>query len=265
MLGNSANNHRYLAQFGNRSLQNGTNTQPNFDNSANSNWPLNSSTQLAPVSESAFTHQQFQLLKSQMQAIKYLTKSPGQGPMPQNLISFVTNPASSYPTDPYLPAPTRNDNAINPSFPQSTATMPNIPANSTDTKLNAELVEKKKGKRGPKPRNKDQPKKMTKKQIREEEQRLAAEKRREDLEQQIRVKQEQSHLMLQDQPSLVQPKLEPQSQLQSQSQLQPLSQLHNSFNPLPNKAISSLPILLLLCYWTRLLMRKTKIPKLLFQ
>ena len=43
-----------------------------------------------------------------------------------------------------------------------------------------EIPEKKKGKRGPKPKN---PKKPTKKQLREEEQRLALEKQRQELEQ----------------------------------------------------------------------------------
>ena len=57
-------------------------------------------------SESAFTTQQFQLVKSQFQALKYLLNKPGANnpPIPQNLISFVTNDRSAVPSGGYLPA-----------------------------------------------------------------------------------------------------------------------------------------------------------------
>ncbi|ODV78096.1 uncharacterized protein CANTADRAFT_91528 [Suhomyces tanzawaensis NRRL Y-17324] len=56
--------------------------------------------------ESAFTAQQFQLVKSQFQALKYLLKNPGPGTpqIPQNLIEFVTTERSAFPNGPYLPS-----------------------------------------------------------------------------------------------------------------------------------------------------------------
>lgn len=56
--------------------------------------------------ESAFTPQQLELLKSQVQAFKYLQKSVSQGsePIPQNLIDFVTNDRNAFPSGTYLPS-----------------------------------------------------------------------------------------------------------------------------------------------------------------
>ena len=62
-----------------------------------------------PSPQSAFTNQQFQLLKSQLQAFKYFVRAPsqGQGQIPQNLIAYVSNPSSAMANDMYLPAVNR--------------------------------------------------------------------------------------------------------------------------------------------------------------
>ena len=65
----------------------------------NDSSPINSA-------ESAFTAQQFQLVKSQFQAFKFLLRnsSPGNQPIPQNLVDFVSNDRSAFPSGGYLPS-----------------------------------------------------------------------------------------------------------------------------------------------------------------
>lgn len=56
--------------------------------------------------QSAFTGQQFQLLKSQYQAVKYLLKAPAPGspPIPQNLVEIVCSDRLAFAQGSYLPA-----------------------------------------------------------------------------------------------------------------------------------------------------------------
>lgn len=56
--------------------------------------------------QSAFSAQQFQLLKSQYQALKYLLKapSPGSPPIPQNLVEIVCSDRLAFAQNSYLPA-----------------------------------------------------------------------------------------------------------------------------------------------------------------
>ncbi|RLV95746.1 Transcription regulatory protein SNF2 [Spathaspora sp. JA1] len=206
---------------------------------------------VANNAESAFTTQQFQLLKSQFQALKYIFKTPGP-PIPQNLVAFVTNETSAYPNGDYLPfgppnkvvppkqniinnglvAPPPNQIPIGgqqQQLPQQQQQQQFIGGASVTPSPNMSSgtppVEKKKGKRGPKPKNNGQPKKLTKKQIKEEEKRLAAERQaRESLELQRRMDQAQDQQQQQQvpPPQQQQPQLPPQQQ--SQQQLPPQQQ-----------------------------------------
>ena len=60
----------------------------------------------ATAAQSAFSAQQFQLLKSQYQALKYLLKAPAPGspPIPQNLVEIVCSDRLAFAQNSYLPA-----------------------------------------------------------------------------------------------------------------------------------------------------------------
>ena len=147
-----------------------------------------------PSPQSAFTNQQFQLLKSQLQAFKYFVRAPGQGQgqIPQNLIAYVSNPSSAMANDMYLPAvnrPQTNGMDRTMQMPQSIPSQPQqyalqqqndlLNLNPKSTGGTPEIPEKKKESVDLNQRIR----KPTKKQLREEEQRLALEKQRQELEQ----------------------------------------------------------------------------------
>ena len=90
---NNNNNFPSWKQF--ESMLNQTAQQPPQSQQRQQNQP--------PSPQSAFTNQQFQLLKSQLQAFKYFVRAPGQGQgqIPQNLIAYVSNPSSAMANDMY--------------------------------------------------------------------------------------------------------------------------------------------------------------------
>ncbi|KAK6458083.1 uncharacterized protein RJT20DRAFT_125997 [Scheffersomyces xylosifermentans] len=162
---------------------NGMNSSSNINaTSGNNSIGLNNNPNTSP-GESAFTPQQFQLVKSQFQALKYLLNKPSANnpPIPQNLISFVTNDRSAFPSGNYLPAaygPITGGNSHAGSGPLNEAPLVNNNNNNNNNQAviggmsqqvpmnlmnnnnnnnlnninNMNLLANKKGKRGPKPK-----------------------------------------------------------------------------------------------------------------
>lgn len=94
----------------------------------------------AGTPQSAFSAQQFQLLKLQYQALKYLLKAPapGSSPIPQNLVEIVCSDRLAFSNGPYLP--TTNAAPENPAIgsakdPKFAGVNPNIPPNMRNPSL----------------------------------------------------------------------------------------------------------------------------------